>query len=412
MPRDVSFSVGRGKKKAILDGVSGRANAGKVLAVMGPSGSGKTTLLNALAGQAFVKQEDVFYSQLTVRETLLMAARLRLPSSVPLEEKSAMVDKLISKLGLSKVASTIVGDEKTRGISGGEKKRLSIACQLFGTPSLIFCDEPTTGLDAFQASAAERVMATLRQLAQDGHTVICSIHQPRSSIYGMFDDVLLLSEGRVMFQGPAKRIGSYFRSKGYPMPSHTNPGDFAVDVVSVDYTSKKTERRTKERIARFDAEHRASAPTSSSSSSSSSSLLSYFVSHWEKTGGEATEDEDEEEEGENKQKQKEKEKEEVTEVAETAAAAAAAVVKGGATSSKAAAQRRGKATQRKGKAAAKRGSKAAAKKGSKAVQRRSGDGEKRAGAMEQFRLLLARSWRQVNRAKDESAEEERLKKKK
>ncbi|CAN0164535.1 unnamed protein product, partial [Ectocarpus sp. 12 AP-2014] len=223
--KDVSFSVGRGKKKAILDGVSGSANAGKVLAVMGPSGSGKTTLLNALAGQvpyskktrlhgtltvggaerapdqeqasaflawhAFVKQEDVFYSQLTVRETLLMAARLRLPSSVPLEEKSAMVDKLISKLGLSKVASTIVGDEKTRGISGGEKKRLSIACQLFGTPSLIFCDEPTTGLDAFQASA--RVMATLRQLAQDGHTVICSIHQPRSSIYGMFDDVLLLS---------------------------------------------------------------------------------------------------------------------------------------------------------------------------------------------------------------------------
>ncbi|CAM9336047.1 unnamed protein product [Ectocarpus sp. 13 AM-2016] len=186
--KDVSFSVGRGKKKAILDGVSGRANAGKVLAVMGPSGSGKTTLLNALAGQvpyskktqlhgtltvggaerapdqeqasaflawhAFVKQEDVFYSQLTVRETLLMAARLRLPSSVPLEEKSAMVDRLISKLGLSKVASTIVGDEKTRGISGGEKKRLSIACQLFGTPSLIFCDEPTTGLDAFQASAA------------------------------------------------------------------------------------------------------------------------------------------------------------------------------------------------------------------------------------------------------------------
>ncbi|CAM9324569.1 unnamed protein product, partial [Ectocarpus fasciculatus] len=258
--KDVSCSVGRGKK-AILDGVSGRANAGKLLAVMGPSGSGKTTLLNALAGQvpyskrtrlhgtltvggaerapdqeqAFVKQEDVFYSQLTVRETLLMAARLRLPSSVPLAEKSAMVDKLISKLGLSKVASTIVGDEKTRGISGGEKKRLSIACQLFGTPSLIFCDEPTTGLDAFQA---ERVMATLRQLAQDGHTVICSIHQPRSSIYGMFDDVLLLSEGRVMFQGPAKRIGSYFRSKGYPMPSNTNPGDFAVDVVSVDYTSK------------------------------------------------------------------------------------------------------------------------------------------------------------------------------
>ena len=81
-------------------------------------------------------------------------------------------------------------------------------------------------------------MDTLRQLARDGHTVVCSIHQPRSSIFGMFDDVMLLSEGRVMFQGPAGRVGRYFRSKGYAMPANTNPGDFAVDVVSVDYTSK------------------------------------------------------------------------------------------------------------------------------------------------------------------------------
>ncbi|CAN0473936.1 unnamed protein product, partial [Laminaria digitata] len=102
--------------------------------------------------QAYVKQEDVFYSQLTVKETLMMAARLRLPSSMSLDGKTAMVDELMNKLGLSKVADTIVGDEKTRGISGGERKRLSIACQLFGTPSLIFCDEPTTGLDSFQAS--------------------------------------------------------------------------------------------------------------------------------------------------------------------------------------------------------------------------------------------------------------------
>lgn len=81
-------------------------------------------------------------------------------------------------------------------------------------------------------------MDTLRQLARDGHTVICSIHQPRSSIFRMFDDVMLMSEGRVMFQGPAGRVGRYFRSKGHYMPANTNPGDFAVDVVSVDYTSK------------------------------------------------------------------------------------------------------------------------------------------------------------------------------
>lgn len=81
-------------------------------------------------------------------------------------------------------------------------------------------------------------MSTLRQLAKDGHTVICSIHQPRSSIFRMFDDVMLLSEGRVMFQGRADRVARYFRSRGHTMPANTNPGDFVVDVVSVDYTSK------------------------------------------------------------------------------------------------------------------------------------------------------------------------------
>ncbi len=81
-------------------------------------------------------------------------------------------------------------------------------------------------------------MDTLRQLAREGHTVVCSIHQPRSSIFRMLDNVLLLSEGRVMFQGPARRVGRYFRSKGHRMPGNTNPGDFAVDIVSVDYTSE------------------------------------------------------------------------------------------------------------------------------------------------------------------------------
>lgn len=94
--------------------------------------------------QAYVRQQDLFYSQLTVRETLLMAARLRLPPSLTLREKTSLVDRLLKRLGLAKAADTIVGDDKVRGISGGEKKRLSLACELLGSPSLIFADEPTS----------------------------------------------------------------------------------------------------------------------------------------------------------------------------------------------------------------------------------------------------------------------------
>ena len=97
------------------------------------------------------RQEDIFYTQMTVRETLMFAARMRLPRSMPLSEKKALVDDLLQKLSLVKSADTIVGDAKRRGISGGERKRLSIGCELLSSPSLLFLDEPTSGLDAFQA---------------------------------------------------------------------------------------------------------------------------------------------------------------------------------------------------------------------------------------------------------------------
>eukprot|EP00966_Prymnesium_polylepis_P090204 2089150-Prymnesium_polylepis.1 len=88
---------------------------------------------------------------MTVRETLMFAARMRLPRGMPLSEKKALVDDLLQKLSLVKSADTIVGDAKRRGISGGERKRLSIGCELLSSPSLLFLDEPTSGLDAFQA---------------------------------------------------------------------------------------------------------------------------------------------------------------------------------------------------------------------------------------------------------------------
>ncbi|XP_037403860.1 ABC transporter G family member 7-like [Triticum dicoccoides] len=257
----------------LLSNLSGEAKPGRLLALMGPSGSGKTTLLNVLAGQltaspslhlsgflyvngqpmsqggykiAYVRQEDIFFSQLTVRETLSLAAELQLHDTMSPERKEKYVNDLLFRLGLVNSADSIVGDAKVRGISGGEKKRLSLACELIASPSVIFADEPTTGLDAFQA---EKVMETLRQLAEDGHTVICSIHQPRGSVYSKFDDIVLLSEGEVVYMGPAKEEPlKYFASLGYQCPDHENPAEFLADLISTDYSSAESVQSSQKRI--------------------------------------------------------------------------------------------------------------------------------------------------------------------
>ncbi|XP_076881899.1 ABC transporter G family member 7-like [Bidens hawaiensis] len=257
----------------LLKNVCGEAKPGRLLAIMGPSGSGKTTLLNVLAGQtaassrlhlsgllevngqrmsnksfkfAYVRQEDLFFSQLTVRETLSLAAELQLKDTYSKEDKDEYINNLLFKLGLVSCADTRVGDAKVRGVSGGEKKRLSMACELIASPSVIFADEPTTGLDAFQA---EKVMETLRQLAQDGHTVICSIHQPRGSVYAKFDDIVLLTEGELVYAGPAGDESlTYFSKFGYVCPDHVNPAEFLADLISVDYSSSESVASSRKRI--------------------------------------------------------------------------------------------------------------------------------------------------------------------
>ncbi|OMO60539.1 ABC transporter-like protein [Corchorus capsularis] len=274
--RNITCSLSDKHSKAVrflLNNVSGEAKPGRLLAIMGPSGSGKTTLLNVLAGQimasprlylsgllevngkpssnkaykfAYVRQEDLFFSQLTVRETLSLAAELQLPEISSVEERDKYVNSLLFKLGLVNCADSTVGDAKVRGISGGEKKRLSVACELIASPSVIFADEPTTGLDAFQA---EKVMETLRQLAQDGHTVICSIHQPRGSVYDKFDDIVLLAQGALVYAGPAHDEPlQYFSRFGYQCPDHANPAEFLADLISVDYSSADSVYSSQKRI--------------------------------------------------------------------------------------------------------------------------------------------------------------------
>jgi len=176
-----------------------------------------------------------------------------------------MVDGVISELGLSKVRGTIVGDEMSRGVSGGEKKRVNIGVELLSDPHILFLDEPTSGLDAFQAQS---VMKSLTDLSNNNRLVFSVIHQPRSSIYAMFDKILLLSEGRLMFFGdasppssfssgngvddldidPSSTALSYFESIGYPVPNHFNPADHFLDILSIDYRSEESEFETKARI--------------------------------------------------------------------------------------------------------------------------------------------------------------------
>ncbi|XP_042462143.1 ABC transporter G family member 7-like [Zingiber officinale] len=261
------------RTRFLLTNLSGVAKPGRLLAIMGPSGSGKTTLLSVLAGQllasprlhlsghldinglpipsggykfAYLRQEDLFFSQLTVRETISLAAELQLPQTLSAEKKNKYVSSLLFRLGLVNCADSIVGDSKVRGISGGEKKRLALACELIASPSVVFADEPTTGLDAFQA---EKVMETLRQLAEDGHTVICSIHQPRGSVYSKFDDIVLLSEGALVYMGPAKdETLAYFAKLGYECPDHENPAEFLADLISIDYSSSESVHTSQKRI--------------------------------------------------------------------------------------------------------------------------------------------------------------------
>jgi hypothetical protein len=164
----------------------------------------------------------------------------------------SIVDSMINSLGLKKVSHSKVGDLKTRGLSGGEKKRLCIGNEIVdkraansSSHSLLFADEPTSGLDCFQAG---RVMSQLSSLARAGHTVVASIHQPRAAIYALFDDITLLSEGRLIFSGPVDELVPHFSSLGFACPDFINPAEFYVDLVSIDYTSPEDEAASRKRI--------------------------------------------------------------------------------------------------------------------------------------------------------------------
>uniref|UniRef100_A0A8B9JPX6 ATP-binding cassette, sub-family G (WHITE), member 2d n=1 Tax=Astyanax mexicanus TaxID=7994 RepID=A0A8B9JPX6_ASTMX len=241
--------------KDILQDLNGIMKPG-LNAILGPTGGGKSSFLDVLAARkdpsglsgevlidgapqppnfkclsGYVVQDDVVMGTLTVRENLRFSAALRLSSSVRQKEKEARVNDLITELGLSKVADARVGTELIRGISGGERKRTNIGMELIIDPSVLFLDEPTTGLDA---STANSVLHLLKRMANNGRTIIMSIHQPRYSIYRLFDSLTLLVSGRLVYHGPAQNALDYFSNIGYACEAHNNPADFFLDVINGD----------------------------------------------------------------------------------------------------------------------------------------------------------------------------------
>ncbi|KAK3256822.1 hypothetical protein CYMTET_34063 [Cymbomonas tetramitiformis] len=277
--------------RCILDNVSGEVYPKQLLALMGPSGSGKTSLLNSLAGRvpqtknavltgthlvngnsgvnmskvsAYVLQDDALFALSTVFETLMFTAQLRLPGDLSVKAKEERVMEVITELNLIEATHTSIGNDRVRGVSGGERKRVSIGTELLHKPSLIFCDEPTSGLDSFQA---QNVMGTLKELASRGNTVVCSIHQPRSSIYNMLDLIVLLAQGGVVYNGLAgEECEVYFAAIGYPVPKGFNPADHFLDVICVDHRTEESSSQSKARVETLLTRHAQSADDSASKS--------------------------------------------------------------------------------------------------------------------------------------------------
>uniref|UniRef100_A0A8C5UE88 ATP binding cassette subfamily G member 2 (Junior blood group) n=1 Tax=Malurus cyaneus samueli TaxID=2593467 RepID=A0A8C5UE88_9PASS len=253
--------------KEVLRNVNGIMKPG-LNAILGPTGSGKSSLLDILAARkdphglsgdilingapqpanfkcttGYVVQDDVVMGTLTVRENLKFSAALRLPKSVKEQEKNERVNQIIKELGLSKVADSKVGTQFTRGVSGGERKRTNIGMELITDPAILFLDEPTTGLDA---STANAVLLLLKRMAKQGKTIIFSIHQPRYSIFRLFDNLTLLAAGRVLYHGPAQHAIEYFQAIGYQCEPYNNPADFFLDVINGDSTAVSCRNRDDE----------------------------------------------------------------------------------------------------------------------------------------------------------------------
>mmetsp|Transcript_14369 Transcript_14369/g.24710 ORF Transcript_14369/g.24710 Transcript_14369/m.24710 type:complete len:644 (+) Transcript_14369:312-2243(+) len=245
-----------GTMKTLLDKVSGFVEPGTVTFIMGASGSGKSTLLDALSNRLglpftgnvymdhrpvdwyklkeiarYVQQDDSLYASLTVFEVLMFCARVCYSEGHG--ELVARVEDIMKILGLTEQRNVKVGGLFFRGLSGGQKRRLSVACELIAQPRMLFLDEPTTGLDA---AAAFYIVKSLRQIAvQYGVTVLATIHAPSEMVFEMADKLLLLSAGKVAYFGDVSFARQHMLDAGLEPPKDTATAEWLLNLTNADF---------------------------------------------------------------------------------------------------------------------------------------------------------------------------------
>ncbi|KAK9274345.1 hypothetical protein L1049_019159 [Liquidambar formosana] len=250
-------SVQKPKPINILKSVSFIARSSEVLAIVGPSGTGKSTLLRIISGRVkykdfdpkslslndhpitspaqlrktcgFVAQEDNLLPLLTVKETLMFSAKFRL-KELSWKEKEERVESLIQELGLTLVANSFVGDEENRGVSGGERKRVSIGVDMIHDPPILLLDEPTSGLDSTSALQVIELLSTMAKAKQ--RTIILSIHQPSYRILQYISSFLILSRGSVVHNGSLELLEETITHLGFKIPVQINALEFAMEIIS------------------------------------------------------------------------------------------------------------------------------------------------------------------------------------
>lgn len=246
------------KEKCLVDDNFGSIESGKLLAIMGPSGSGKTTLLNFLANKnklggtgtikfnglevseislnqvsRYVEQEDSLIGSLTVEETIHFSGKLSGMKNK--QVRTEKVNQLLENLGLTGVKDVVIGTPIRKGISGGQKRRVSIACELITLPSILFLDEPTSGLDS---KASFEVVSTIKKIAHNENIiVIMSIHQPSSTTFNLFDKAMFLSRGKTIYNDNIENIVPYFQLQDIHFNPNQNISEFVLDMINTDFNN-------------------------------------------------------------------------------------------------------------------------------------------------------------------------------